>query len=538
MKKKPLWTKEFFWVLAFFVLCGSGFVGTASAAGSKAPKEKTYTSQAYTLDENGNLVAKADTKQVQPVKKVVADGDQKASIAYPTGNRETSSLWIEKIYPASVRTGKSYRYSLSVKNLTSLTLPNVVVAEQVPAGFELTTTDPKASRTEGGKAYWNLGNLNPNEEKLIVVEGRAGEKGELPCCTSASYDTPSLCVNTKVIQPSLKVDVSSTGQVTTCDMITLKIVATNTGDGTLRDVKVTSDLPSGVADLAGKKEVSANLGYLSPGESRDQSVLLQASKTGTYSFTAAAMGEGDISAKSGTVSTKVVKPVLSITATGRDKQYLGRDIKYEYKVTNNGDSAAERAVVEATVPAGVQIVSASDEGKIVGSKVKWNLGSVAPNTSKTLSINVNALVSGKLTTEASANAACSEAVVASTSTELVGVAGILLEMVDVMDPIEAGNIETYVIRVTNQGSAPDDNIRITASFDEGMEYISSTGATEGKGEGNSVSFGVVRTLAPKAVVEWKVKVKVSKEGTNLFKTTLTSDQITRAAEKVETTTVY
>jgi uncharacterized repeat protein (TIGR01451 family) len=86
---------------------------------------------------------------------------------------------------------------------------------------------------------------------------------------------------------------------------------------------------------------------------------------------------------------------------------------------------------------------------------------------------------GSFSNVASVSATCAESVKASAKTDVMGIAAILLEVVDVSDPIEVGKNETYVITVTNQGSAPDTDIVVKCKLEEGMQYVTSSGASSG-----------------------------------------------------------
>lgn len=81
---------------------------------------------------------------------------------------------------------------------------------------------------------------------------------------------------------------------------------------------------------------------------------------------------------------------------------------------------------------------------------------------------------GTITNKVSAKAYCAEAD-AETTTEVVGIPAILLEVVDNDDPIEVGANETYDIIVINQGSAEGTNIAITCTIPPQQEYVSADG---------------------------------------------------------------
>jgi len=115
----------------------------------------------------------------------------------------------------------------------------------------------------------------------------------------------------------------------------------------------------------------------------------------------------------------------------------------------------------------------------------------------------------------------------------------LLEVVDLCDPIQVGQTETYVITVTNQGTARDTNIRITCFLEPNMEYASSEGDTEATVLGNKITFAPLSSLEPKAQAKWQIEVKATSVGNVRFKTILSSDQLgERPVAETEATNFY
>src|SRR5690606_14963771 len=138
---------------------------------------------------------------------------------------------------------------------------------------------------------------------------------------------------------------------------------------------------------------------------------------------------------------------------------------------------------------------------------------------------VNTSGAGSLNFAAATRAYCAKPANCTSTTEVVGIPAILLEVVDESDPIEVGQNETYTIIVTNQGSAPDTNIKVTVTLEDAMQYVSSSGPTTGRAEGKTITFAPLPSLAPKASATWKVVVKATAPGDVRFKTTLNSDEL-------------
>ena len=121
-------------------------------------------------------------------------------------------------------------------------------------------------------------------------------------------------------------------------------------------------------------------------------------------------------------------------------------------------------------------------------------------------------------------------------TEWKGVAAILLETKDDPDPIQVGENVMYIIRVTNQGTAKDTNIKVFANF--GKEVSPVSASVGGKIEGNTVRFSALATLEPKQVVTYTITAKGAATGDHRLKVSLTSDVLSAAVIHEESTHVY
>lgn len=211
---------------------------------------------------------------------------------------------------------------------------------------------------------------------------------------------------------------------------------------------------------------------------------------------------------------------------------------YHITVTNTGDGVAKTTIVEDTLPAAVTSLKVSGGGKLSGSKVVWQLGTLAPNTSKKVSISFMPTKAGTFTNTATACAYCAEPVTTSVQTSVAGIPAVLLEVIDIEDPIPVGGQTTYVITATNQGSALATNIRIACFLEEALNYVSSSGASIGSLQGSTVTFAPLPSLAPHAKASWRVIVKAAQPGDVRFKVTMYVGEFERPIEETEATHLY
>jgi uncharacterized repeat protein (TIGR01451 family) len=153
-------------------------------------------------------------------------------------------------------------------------------------------------------------------------------------------------------------------------------------------------------------------------------------------------------------------------------------------------------------------------------------------------MTIQATRTGMMRNVASVTATCSGTTQAEARTQVVGIPAILLETVDLEDPIEVGANETYQITVTNQGSADGTNIRVVCTLPAEMDYVRSDGPTRATAVGKTVTFAPLARLAPKAKAVYRVVAKGTKAGDVRFKVELNSDQMTSPASETESTHIY
>jgi hypothetical protein len=83
--------------------------------------------------------------------------------AYPTGDRNTSVILLERLTPAEVRPGEEFTYELRLTNLTRGPVDNVQLVEQSPSTFTAKAVTPQPSGSMPD-AQAGVGNRSPLAE--------------------------------------------------------------------------------------------------------------------------------------------------------------------------------------------------------------------------------------------------------------------------------------------------------------------------------------------------------------------------------------
>jgi uncharacterized repeat protein (TIGR01451 family) len=179
--------------------------------------------------------------------------------------------------------------------------------------------------------------------------------------------------------------------------------------------------------------------------------------------------------------------------------------------------------------------SATAGGHVSGNNLVWDLGSLNVNTPQDLCATFVSANSGTFDFNATAKGTCATAVSTSCSTKVEGISAILLEKWDDPDPVAIGETTTYTTKVTNQGSAADNNVRVVVTIAPELVPVSSP---DGSIDGQTVTFPAVPSLGPKIAVTYKVVAKGVKAGVGYTRFSLTSDMLKSPVTATESTTVY
>lgn len=466
-----------------------------------------------------------------------ADRMIRGSLAFPTGDPKTSAIVLEKAIPSEVVSGKPYTYELVVKNVSATKLDNVVVTETVPAGLKLSDKlDGAALVIEADRAYIKVGTLAAGEVRTLKVGATATQGGGVTAATSVTWDS-MLSMGVKVVTPQLAMTKTLPADVIVCDKVPLRISLTNGGTGTARNVKLEDTLPEGITTLDGKPNIFLSIGDLIAGETKNVDIALKLSKPGSFSNTAIATADDGLKAEA-TATISAHQAVLELEKSGPKQQYVGVPYTYDIKVTNKGDADATNLALVDTLPNGLIAIDASDGGRIENGRVTWNLGALGKNTAKQLKLTVRGVDPGTAHNTVSAQADCAAVANVSADTALIGVPAIKLEVTEEPNPVVVGNDAVYTITVSNQGSAVATNVKLVNELEKQMEFLTMNGATKGTLDGEKITFAPLATLAPKAKAVYTITVKAKEPGDVRFKTTLTSDQLGRPVEELESTTFY
>ncbi len=369
-----------------------------------------------------------------------------------------------------IRPGAAITYTLTARNNGPTDATGVRVVDNIPDGLQITsatigstsvTVPTSAGDTTAANPddiTFDIGNLASGATSVITVIGNvlSATRGDVVnsaviSTTDATFTESNSANNTATRTTSLSASVdlaitntSTTNSATAGGSLVYQIDVTNNGPSTATGVTLSDTLPSGVTFTSATAAqgtvshasgvVTGNLGTIAPGATVRVTVnaTVNPNSRGTLSNTATVTStETDSSSanNSSTATTTLGSSVdLAITSTKtnpNDPAVAGGTLTYTLVVTNAGPSTANSVTVADTLPNGLSFTSGSVAGQTnqvtaVGQQVSVNLGTLAPNESRTITIqtSVASSTAGTLSNTATVSATETDSSTANNTTTL------------------------------------------------------------------------------------------------------------------------
>jgi len=403
------------------------------------------------------------------------------------------------------------------------------------------TSPPAKIDYDDNEIVWNFDALNEGDCKLLRVWVTSDVAGDLVDCVTVSA-LPRVCVSTFIGKCCLCIKGCGPECLCLheCGYYSLKIG--NTGSAVARDVIATCIIPRGMNYSDGDSEISWRLGDIDKGCEETISFSLEAVEAGNQNLIIKAVASNHCEVTE-TFYTKVVQPRLAVSCSAAEEQFIGRDAEVAITVTNTCTIDLSNVVVTDNVaPCEATIVRAPN-GKIFNNQIVWEIDRLGTGRSHVCHVAVchnqpckvthNVHVTGGSECCPQPCETCSVC-----STLFKGHPGLLIEMIDTCDPMLVGEVGTYRIRVTNQGTAADEDVYITATFPMELEPLNTRGSTEGNIAEQVVTFEPYTKLDPCKSIEYAIEAKAKNKGDARVKVELFSKLLHNPVTEEESTYIY
>jgi uncharacterized repeat protein (TIGR01451 family) len=357
-----------------------------------------------------------------------------------------------------IRPGGTVTYTLTARNNGPSDASGVRVVDNIPDGLQVTAASIGSTSINIPSTAGDTTASNPDDLSFDVGSLASGATATLTVIANVLSATRGDLVNTAVISStdttivdsvttnntasrtttlSAQVDLAITNSSTVSSVVAgnalvYQIDVTNNGPSQANGVSINNPLPSGVTFSSATAQqgtvshangtVTGTLGTIAPGATVRVTVnaTVDPSTRATLASTATVTStEADASStnNSSTASTSVTSSIdLGVTtskANPNDPGLAGGSLTYTIIVSNNGPSAATNVVMTDDLPNGLAFTAGSVAGQsttvsAAGQRVTANLGTLAPNESRTITIEASIANSAAGTVANTASIAATE----------------------------------------------------------------------------------------------------------------------------------
>jgi uncharacterized repeat protein (TIGR01451 family) len=515
-------------------------------AGTAEPIEQTSGATGAPLlptdSAEPKLAIETPTLQLQPAgirplgrapQAVPARGPIGGFVNFTQESPHIETRWTKQ---SDINVGQPCDLLLTVRNSGQANASDVVVDVFFPRTVRLTTASPKPTAAETS-VVWQFPTLDAGEEREIHLTMIPSERGEISANANVRFSTAATTL-LAVEEPMLKLVMKGPAEVMMGESASHVVTVLNPGTGVAHNVSLEVTIPAGLEHPKGKR-LKMELGSLNPGEQRSVRLSLTAVSGGSQQVSVEATS-GTLLRETANAAVSVLAPSLNLAVTGPALRYIGRDARYSVNVTNDGQAVTNNVRAMYVVPKGFEYLYASRGGNFdeATRTVTWFVGSVSPKETIELSLKLKPTQLGDFAHVARAISEQGAVAEAQADTKIEGTASLVLEVLDLDDPVEIGRETAYEVRVRNEGSKEAQNVGLSFELPSGVKLINVKGPTQHIAESGLVVFKGLPTLEPGKTVIFQIYIQGADEGNHRVRARLTSDSIQEPLTVEELTRFY
>lgn len=410
---------------------------------------------------------------------------------------------------------------------------DVTIGTTLPEGVQFIRSEPDAF-VDGSKLEWTLDHLRNGECQNVRICLRCEREGAACTCFCVSATPVAFCTLV-CARPILCCEICGPEEACPGDCLNYTICVTNRGTCTAYDVVVVNQVPDGLEHSKGQSCLTYKLCELAPGQTKRLNICYRACKRGRITNTAS-VSACNADSCSCECSCTVCKYCCEVVKEGPKEVRIGQNADYDIHVTNVGDRPLTEVNVCDMAPSGTSIVSANG-AHISGNRALWQIDELRPGETVTLPITLTTCCPGYYCNRVSVNNCQGACCSAECPCRWRGTPALNVCVLDLTDPVCIGDNTSYRIQVTNQGSEPDENVRVTVRFPREVAPISARGATGGTISGSTVTFAPYSPLGARQTVDFYVEARAHEAGDARIKVEVMSDSITTPIVQEESTIV-
>ncbi len=454
-------------------------------------------------------------------------------------SRHSSSLHVETTGPRRITVGKEAVYRVSIKNSSDSSAEDVVMFVAIPNWAEVVSADGTTGTagivTQSGSegVQWKIASLAAlsRQELTLKLIPRKSQPFDLAvqwtCSPTASQ------VTVEVDEPKLQLSVSGPTEVTFGQQQIYKLTLSNPGNGDAENVTLTL-LPLHSDDPPATQKI----GRLAAGASRSIEIELAARQAGQLAIRVEATADGNLKSNAQQL-VQVRRGELQIVTSGPKAAYAGVPLAYEIRVKNPGDALVRRVNLQAQLPAGAEVLTATNLGQRTTTRgeLQWQIDTIAAGSEQVFQVKCVLRNGGNNRFQFAASAESDLNASSEVATNVVALPDLTLEVVDSPGPLSLDQTCVYEVRLRNRGSGAAEGIEIQAFFSDGIEPVGCDGLAA------DIQSGVCTLRPSKPIaagtdVVYKIRAKASQAGQHRIRVEVTCKSLGNKITQEDTTLFY
>ncbi len=400
-----------------------------------------------------------------------------------------------------------------------------VVSSPVEGETTITVYAPEVHDWDKSRAYVKL-TWGGGEFRIDPASKRRAPTDELPALpgvgtlpTATDRLGPPTGKLTSNTPGKMTLAIEAPGFFTVSESSLVQLRVENTGGTDLDNVTAWLDLPPGLKGSTSANPVEFPIGAIAAGESRSVSVPLKAERTGRGVVKVNLTADGGATARAET-PVSIGRANLELNLSGPADLPLGQEGLYELKISNPGDVPIANVTARASVPRGLSVKRATDDGRANPDGATWNLGTLAAGQTRTVrltTVGESLSERGTLTATAGGELVSGTRVAdqrQSTTVAITGTPVLVLEFAAPTTTVPVNGRAAYRIVVRNRGTGPATNIEVSAEVSGELRPTRGTGPnrTVGKLTENEFRFVTIPTLPAGQTATYQLEVEATRAG--------------------------
>ena len=484
--------------------------------------------------------------------------------------------------PQQVAVGSMIQYRVDVTNPGDLSLRGVIMSNQLQQGLTFIDSNRPAT-AQNGRIEWSLGDISARTTQSVIFNVRADRANTYNTCVSvrsaenlnaqdcaATTVLPGGAAAPATITPTTgQLDVQVTGppQAAVGETVRFDILVTNRGNGPATGLVMIDRFDPGLQHAVATSPIERDFEDLPPGASRRVSVDFRVISPGQLCNDVEVRTAGGLSGRnracvtavaSGGAAPAAIQPAsITVRKVGPTVKTVGETAEFKITVTNNGTGTLTQVKVSDTYDRTLDPVTLTDNFRFVGDSIEWTMPELPPGKSVVFEINCKCIgivprACNRVTVTSPEGArgeseACLEirpasaagAPAAGTSPNTATAGSLQLTITELQDPIAVGKEVTYDVRVTNNGTTPDQQVAVALTAPPEMTPLSagSGGATAFRIEGQTINFAPFPEIRAGQTIHFQIRMRANQAGTARVQAQLQSRGASRPVSAVETTTI-